>query len=107
VGSSEFVEGVIAGAEETAKETLRLTVTIADLPSLARTVGEGEGVDERELRSGLRKRQVVNSRRIFSQIAVKRMGYSGADVARFLGINTSAVNRLAVSDELPEVEKYL
>jgi len=35
------------------------------------------------------------------------MGYSGADVARFLGINTSAVNRLAVSDELSEVEKYV
>ena len=30
-----------------------------------------------------------------------------ADVARFLGINTSAVNRLAVSDKLPEVEKYV
>jgi predicted transcriptional regulator len=49
---------------------------------------------------------VVKSRRIFSQIAVKKMGYSGADVARFLGITTSAVSRLAVSDELPEVEKY-
>jgi len=35
------------------------------------------------------------------------MGYSGADVAGFLGITTSAVNRLAVSDELPEIEKYL
>lgn len=33
------------------------------------------------------------------------MGYSGADIARFLGITTSAVNRLAVSYELPEVEK--
>jgi len=49
----------------------------------------------------------VKSRRIFCQIAVKKMGYSGADVARFLGINTSAVNRLAVSDELTEVEKYV
>jgi len=107
VGSSEFVDNVIADAEEKAKETLRLTVKTADLASLARTVGEGQGVDERELRSGLRKRQVINSRRIFSQIAVKKMGYSGADVARFLGITTSAVNRLAVSDELPEVEKYV
>ena len=26
---------------------------------------------------------------------------------RFPGINTSAVNRLPVSDELPEVEKYI
>ena len=49
----------------------------------------------------------MKSRRIFCQIAVKKMGYSGADVARFLGINTSAVNRLAVSDELPEVKKYV
>jgi len=45
--------------------------------------------------------------RIFCQVAVRKMGYSGADVARFLGINTSAVNRLAVSDELPEVMKYI
>jgi predicted transcriptional regulator len=35
------------------------------------------------------------------------MGYSGAEVARFLGVTTSAVNRLAVSEELPEVRKYL
>jgi hypothetical protein len=106
LGSSEFVNNVIADAEEQAKETLRLTVKIADLPSLALKVCKGQGVDERELRSGARKREVVKSRRIFCQISVNKMGYSGAHVARFLGINTSAVNRLAVSDELPEVEKY-
>ena len=107
LGSSEFVNDVIADAEQKAKETLRLTLKRSDLPSLARKVCEGEGVDEAELCSGLRKREAVKSRRIFCQIAVKELGYSGADVARFLGINTSAVNRLAVSDELPEVEKYV
>ncbi len=106
LGSSEFVKDIIAEAEQQAKETLRLTLKLADLPSLALKVCEGQGVDEGELRSGLRKRQVVKSRRIFCQIAVKKMGYSGADVARFLGITTSAVNRLAVSDELSEVQKY-
>jgi hypothetical protein len=49
----------------------------------------------------------VKSRKIFCQIAVKKMGYSGSDVARFLGINTSAVNRLAVLDELSEIAKYI
>jgi REP element-mobilizing transposase RayT len=107
LGSSEFVKNVISEAEEKAKETLRLTLKISDLPSLAMQVCEEEGVDEAALRSGLRKRDVVKSRRIFCQIAVRKMGYSGADVARFLGINTSAVNRLAVSDELPEVMKYI
>jgi hypothetical protein len=107
LGSTEFVKNVISEAEEKAKETLRLTLKISDLPSLAMQVCEEEGVDEAALRSGLRKRDVVKSRRIFCQIAVRKMGYSGADVARFLGINTSAVNRLAVSDELPEVMKYI
>ena len=107
LGSSEFVNNVIADAEEKAKETLRLTLKISDLPSMALKVCEGQGVAEAALRSGLRKREVVRSRRIFCQIAVKKMGYSGADVARFIGINTSAVNRLAVSDELPEGEKYI
>ena len=69
-------------------------------------VCKGEGVDEVELRSGLRKMEVVKSRRMFCQIAVKRMSYSSADVTRFFGINTSDVNRLAVSDELPKVEKW-
>ena len=49
----------------------------------------------------------MKSLRRFCQIAVKKMGYSGADVARFIGIKTCAVNRLAVSDELPEVGKYV
>ncbi len=74
---------------------------------MAKQICLGEEVDELELRSGMRKMRVVKSRKIFCQIALKKMGYSGADVARFLGINTSAVNRLAVSDELPEVEKYV
>jgi hypothetical protein len=66
-----------------------------------------EGVAEEELRSGLRTREVVKARRLFCQLAVQGMGYSGAEVARFLGVTTSAVNRLAVSPELPEFRKYL
>jgi chromosomal replication initiation ATPase DnaA len=107
VASSEFVSNSITDAEKKAKDTLRLTMKIVALPSLAQTVCEGEGTDQAALRSGIRKKQVVKWRRILCRIAVKKMGYSGADVARFLGITTSAVNRLAVSDELPEKEKHV
>ncbi len=34
-------------------------------------------------------------------------GYDGADVARLLGILSSTEKRLAVSDELPAIEKYV
>ena len=53
----------------------------------------------------IQKRPFVKSSRIVCQIAVKIIGYTGSDVDRFLGINTSIVNRLAVSDDVSKVEK--
>jgi hypothetical protein len=100
------ISNVTADVEKKTEETLRLNLKISDLSSLAKVICKGEGIGAAELRFGLRKRRVVKTRRIFCQIAIKKMGYSGADVARFLGISTSAVNRLAVSHELPEIEEY-
>ena len=77
------------------------------LETLADQICDGEGVEKIELCSGIRKRNVVKCRKMFCQIAVKQMGYSGADVARFLGITTSGVNRLSASDVLLDTEKYL
>jgi hypothetical protein len=39
-------------------------------------------------------------------LAFKKMVYSGAHVARFLGTATSGVNRLAAFDVLSDAEKY-
>jgi hypothetical protein len=82
LGSSEFIEELLAEAEER------------------------EGIDSTELRSGGKSRLLVRAQKIFSQLAVKRMGCSGAEVARYLGVTTSAINRIANSEELPVIEKY-
>ena len=47
----------------------------------------------------------MKSGRIVCQIAAKNIGYAGADVERLVGMNTSTVNRLAVSDDVSKVEK--
>jgi chromosomal replication initiation ATPase DnaA len=108
LGSSEFIQEVLSEAEEREKETLRMSLQVSDLPSLARTLKmDGGKIDKDELRSGNRKRQVVKARKLFCQLAVKKMGYSGAEVARFLGVTTSAVNRLANAEELPELKQYV
>jgi putative transposase len=107
LGGSDFVENAIKEAEEKEKETLRLNQKISDLVLLAGKICKGEGAEISDLCSGIRKKDVVRSRRIYCQLAVKRMGYSGAEIARFLGITTSAVNRLAASDELQDLEKYM
>lgn len=107
LGSGEFVEHLLREAASREKETLRLARKTIDLVALGRGIVAKEGVAEGELRSGVRTREVVRIRRLFCQLAVRGMGYSGAEVARFLGVTASAVNRLAVSPELPEVKQYL
>ena len=39
----------------------------------------------------------IRPRRLFCQLVVKKMGYSGAEVARFLGVTTSAATKAASS----------
>jgi len=107
LGSGGFTEHLLAEAARQDKETLRLSRKVIELALLASKVIAGEGVAEKELRSGSRRPGIVKARRLFCQVAVEGMGYSGAGVARFLGVTTSAVNRLAVSEELPEVKQYL
>jgi len=107
LGGDEFIQNLMSEAEEREKETLRLGREVPDLPSLAKRIVRGEGVEEMELRSGIRKRGVVRARRLFCQLAIGKMGYSGAQVARFLGVTTSSVNRLAVSEEVTNLTKYL
>ncbi len=107
LGGSEFIQELFSEADRREKETLRLSRKVSDLRYLAREIEAGEGIEESELRSGGRESRMVRARRLFSQLAVRRMGYSGAEVARFLGVTTSSVNRLANSEELPEVKRYI
>ncbi len=78
-----------------------------DLSTLAKRIIKGEGIEESELRSGMWTREVVRARRMFCQLAIERIGYPGAEVARFLGVTTSSVNRLAISSETADFKKYL
>jgi putative transposase len=107
LGGDDFIQRLLSEAEEKEKETLRLLHKVLNLPTLAKRIARGEGIAESELRSGIRKREVGRARRLFCQLAIGRMGYPGAEVARFLGVTTSSVNRLAVSEEVAHLTKYL
>jgi hypothetical protein len=99
LGSSEFILDLFSEAEAGVKETLRLSKEIKTLTVLAREITKEEGITEAELRSGRRQRRISKARRLFCQSAVREMRYPGAEVARFLGVTTSAASRLAYSKE--------
>jgi putative transposase len=106
LGGEEFVQRVLSEAGEKEEETLRLSRRVSDLAALAKNILKGEGIGELEFRSGRRGRKVVRARKIFCQLAVGKMGYPGAEVARYLGVTTSSVNRLAVSEETKDLKGY-
>ncbi len=107
LGNSEFVEDLLSEVDGREKETLRFSGPVRDLGLVAKEIKEGEGLGESELRSGRRQRKISRGRRLFCQLAVGKRGYPGAEVARFLGVTTSAVIRAAYSEELPELAKYV
>jgi len=107
LGSGEFIEQVLSETEEKAKETLRWRGRVSDLQSLLSKVSKKRGVEEKGVRGRSQRRSVVIARKVFSQVAVKRWGYSGAAVARFLGVTTSLVNRYASSEEVGNLNQYI
>lgn len=99
LGSSEFILDLFSEVEQKTKDTLRLSGKVKDLMELAEEISKEVGIRETELRSGGRQRRISKARGLFCRAAVREMRYQGAEVARFLGVTTSAVCRLANSDE--------
>jgi chromosomal replication initiation ATPase DnaA len=107
LGSSAYIKTLYAEADRKQEETLRLLSQKVDLSTVTKLISEEEGIREEDLRAGKRMRRIVKARKMFCQLTVNKMRYSGADVARFLGISTSAVNRMAASIELPELAELI
>ena len=60
-----------------------------------------------ELRSGSRRREIVEARGIVFWIAVRELGYSGADVARYLGVTNSCTTKSVSSGKKPDTRDYV
>ena len=58
-----------------------------------------------ELRSEVRRSAVVKVRRAMSWIGVKELGYSGADIARYLGVTNSCVTRMISTGKRQDIDK--
>ena len=69
--------------------------------------GRGRWFQNNLIQKCKRKMEVVKSRRIFYQLAVGRIVYLGVEIGHFLGTATWALNRLGVSNQVPDFGNYL
>jgi putative transposase len=105
LGDGDFVKQVISGLDDLVKKNLRLSGRRIDIKALAERVSERYKVSIGELRSGGRRRAVVQARCAMSWIGVMELGYSGADVARYLGVTNSCVTRMISTGRKPDIDE--
>jgi hypothetical protein len=86
---------------------LRLSGQRKDLSALAKQVCSKHNISLGELCSGSRRRVIVEARGSISWIAVRELGYSGADVARYLGVTNFCVTRFVASGQKPDVDDLI
>ena len=86
---------------------MRISGQRIDINALAQQVCRKYNISLGEHRSGSRRRIVVEARGSISWVAVRELGYSGADVARYLGVTNSCVTRLVASGKKPDVDNLI
>jgi REP element-mobilizing transposase RayT len=107
LGDSDFVSAVIQRMDERLRQNLRLAVAKPGIDRICRHVCDRHGLSWGELCSGSRRRPVVRARCAVAWIAVREVGYSGADVARFLGVTNSCITRVVASQTKPDVDPVM
>ncbi|MBI4651676.1 transposase [Candidatus Desantisbacteria bacterium] len=100
LGRGEFVEEILKEAEKKELETLRLKRKKIGIKELCEKVIKFYKIEMSELTSGNCRETIIKARRETSHIAVKKLGLSGAEVARYLGVTASCINRIAGKGEI-------
>ena len=104
LGDSDFVEEITAQSNDLVKNSLRISRPQLDINDLAQRVCTKYNLTPVELCSGSRRQDGVQARRALSWIAVRELGFSGADVARFLGVTNSCITRFVSAGIKPDVD---
>ncbi|MEN6321687.1 MAG: transposase [Syntrophaceae bacterium] len=107
LGDNDFVQEIKSDLDYMTKRNLRISGQRIDLEELCSKVCKKKGVSLAELVSGSRRHELVDARKTVSWIAVHELGYSGAEVARHLGVTNSCVTRFISSGEKPDTEDIL
>ena len=89
LGSGDFVSGVMKKANELMDDRAKFSISLQDLVSKVCSRFE---ITLDELASGRRKRNFSQARAVLCYLAVDKLGYSGENMARTLGISGRGVS---------------
>jgi len=98
LGNGDFVEQILNEADELVKRQLPENNQKNIVVALIQEICHERGVNIKELNSGSRRRFVSEARRIIACRLVREYGIPLSEVARYLGVTTSAVSKMIGSE---------
>lgn len=93
LGSGDFVQAILKEAEEAQLRQLKFRQKGRDIADIIQEECRRRMVSAEELRKGGRRSKVSEARAVIAYRAKEELGFSGAEIARHLGVNTSSINR--------------
>ncbi len=100
LGDSEFVNRILEEAEEKERRQLKIRRYGRSIEDIITEQSADFGVSAAELRSGSRRRKVSRARAAIAKICTEELGMTAAEIARHLGVNTSAITKALIRSEL-------
>jgi chromosomal replication initiation ATPase DnaA len=91
LGSGDFVTEIIREAEKKVRRYIRVSEMKTSIDNAIKEICRKEGVAEQELRMGVRTRKYSRVRAKISYYLSHEFGVSRAEIARQLGVCTSAI----------------
>jgi putative transposase len=104
LGSGDFVAEILRGAEKKVRRYLRVSERKTSIENAIKEICRKEGVEEQEMRMGVRTRKHSRVRAKISYHLSHEFGVSQAEIARQLGVCTSAIAK-AIQKFEPEDNK--
>jgi putative transposase len=101
LGESDFVDDILSKADEKFEHKYELKRLGYDLDRIAARVAEIYGIEVDEIFLKGKQQKRVKARSLFCFWAARELGYSGAEVARHLGVTHSCVIRVASAGKPP------
>ena len=94
LGSGDFVDRILQEAEERQLRQIKLRPKGRTIEDILKEECRNRKVSEEELRKGSRRSRVSEARAAIAYRSKEELGVSGAEIARYLGVNSSSINRI-------------
>ena len=99
LGRGYFVEEVLAGAEQIARDRIQLRRRQVDVEGLLDFIGKKLGATREEILGGGRRREISRARSVFCYVCLRRLGLTGRQLSEALQMSPGAVHFASVRGE--------